>query len=391
MIENLERRHFACGEIIFKKGDEGDSAFLVESGQVEICDPDSGDILASFGQGELIGEIALIDQHPRTATAKALQASVLIEVRRDLVEQLLVDTDPIIRHLLMVVLRRFRNSLMPMPFVNSAKSSEQALVEDSLQQIASKKIALLQDLSVALKANQFALYYQPIHRLRDMQLAGFEALIRWKHPTLGLVPPLDFLSLAEETGLIRDIGLWVLWRACQDWPQLRKLTSTEKPFVSVNVSAVQLRDGQFADAAIGVQSSSQIAPNEIKIELTESTLIQCRANAQRQLQMLTEFGNSIALDDYGTGFSSMENLQNYQFHTLKLDQQFIRKIQESSLSFQLVLSTLDMTRTLQIDSVGEGIETPEVARILGEMGCEYGQGYLFGKPAPLEQLLQSKF
>ena len=120
MIENLERRHFACGEIIFKKGDEGDSAFLVESGQVEICDPDSGDILASFGQGELIGEIALIDQHPRTATAKALQASVLIEVRRDLVEQLLVDTDPIIRHLLMVVLRRFRNSLMPMPFVNSA-------------------------------------------------------------------------------------------------------------------------------------------------------------------------------------------------------------------------------------------------------------------------------
>jgi len=387
MIEELDRRHLAPGEFIFRKGDEGDRAFLIDAGEVEIFDPDSGQILARVGQGELIGEVALIDHHPRTASAKAVQNTVLIEVKRDLVEQLLVRTEPIIRHLLNVVLRRFRNNLVSAPAAAATGLHQAAPPQDFLQQTAARKLTRLQDLSFALKANQLVLYYQLIHRLDDMRLAGFEALIRWKHPTLGLVPPMDFLGLAEESGLIREIGLWVLQKGCQDWPQLRTLTSTDELFLSVNVSAVQLRDGQFADAAIGIQKAAGIAPSELKIELTESTLVQSQTTAQQQLQLLAEFGNSIALDDYGTGFSSLENLQNYRFHTLKLDQHFIREILHSSLSFQLVLSTLDMARTLQIDSVGEGIETEEVARILLEMGCVYGHGYHFGKPKPLEELL----
>jgi EAL domain-containing protein (putative c-di-GMP-specific phosphodiesterase class I) len=150
---------------------------------------------------------------------------------------------------------------------------------------------------------------------------------------------------------------------------------------------MQLTDGLFAADAIRMQRQYAMAPAELKLELTESTLIQSPVLAQEQLAQLTDFGNSIALDDYGTGFSSLENLQTYRFHTLKLDQRFIREMLNSSLSFQIVISSIDMIRSLNMDVVAEGIETEELARVLTELGCEYGQGYLFGRPKPLAALL----
>ena len=274
MLDLLDRRRFTAGDLIFQKGEAGDCAFLIESGQIEISDPDIGCVLARIGEGELIGEIALIDQHPRTATARAIQSTVLIEVRRERVEQLLLNTDPIIRHLLNVVLRRFRN-IRTAGAGNVLLLSEQSIAAaDLLQVTAAQKLTLLQDMNHALAVSQFVLHYQPIYQLKDHSLAGCEALIRWTHPTLGLVPPMSFLGLAEETGLIKKIGLWVLEQACRDWPQLRALTCSEKPFVSVNVSARQLTDGLFATDALRIQQQHHMPAAELKLELTESTLIQ---------------------------------------------------------------------------------------------------------------------
>ena len=389
MLDLLDRKRFTAGDLIFQKGEAGDCAFLIESGQVEISDPDVGCVLARICAGELIGEIALIDQHPRTASARAVQDTVLIEVKRERVEQLLQGTDPIIRHLLNVVLMRFR-SIRTTGSGSALLISESAIAAaDLLQVTAAQKLTLLQDMSYALDVSQFVLHYQPIYQLQDHSLAGFEALIRWNHPTLGLVPPMSFLGLAEETGLIKKMGLWVLDQACRDWPQLRTLTRSENPFISVNVSAKQLADGLFATDAIGIQREHRMLAAELKLELTESTLIESPELVQRQLAQLTELGNSIALDDYGTGFSTLENLQNYRFHTIKLDQRFIREMLNSSLSFQIVLSSIDMIRSLQMDAVAEGIESAELARVLTDLGCQYGQGYLFGRPKPLAALLQS--
>jgi EAL domain-containing protein (putative c-di-GMP-specific phosphodiesterase class I) len=389
MLELLDRKRFTAGDLIFQKGEPGDCAFLIESGQVEISDPDIGCVLARIVEGELIGEIALIDQHPRTASARAVQDTVLIEVKRERVEQLLQGTDPIIRHLLNVVLRRFR-SIRTAGSGSALLLSESAIAAaDLLQVTAAQKLTLLQDMSHALDVSQFVLHYQPIYQLKDHSLSGFEALIRWNHPTLGLIPPMSFLGLAEETGLIKKMGLWVLDQACRDWPQLRTLTHSEKPFVSVNVSAKQLADGLFATDAIRIQREHQMPAAELKLELTESTLIESPAQVQEQLAQLTALGNSIALDDYGTGFSTLENLQNYRFHTIKLDQRFIREMLNSSLSFQIVLSSIDMIRSLQMDAVAEGIESADLDRVLTDLGCQYGQGYLFGRPKPLAALLQS--
>jgi EAL domain-containing protein (putative c-di-GMP-specific phosphodiesterase class I) len=389
MLELLDRRRFSDGELIFQKGETGDCAYLIESGQVEISDPDLGCVLARIGEGELIGEIALIDQHPRTATARAVQQTVLIEVKRERVEQLLLDTDPIIRHLLNVVLKRFRT--VSTSAVGGTLVLSQPPVEDAdlLQVTAAQKLTLLQDMNHALEVSQFVLHYQPIYHLSDQSLAGFEALIRWNHPTLGLVPPLAFLGLAEETGLIKRMGLWVLEQACRDWPQLRGLIHREKPFVSVNVSARQLADGLFAMDATRIQRQYHMPAAELKLELTESTLIKSPEQAHEQLSQLTDLGNSIALDDYGTGFSTLENLQNYRFHTIKLDQRFIREMLNSSLSFQIVMSSVDLISRLQMDVVAEGIESAELARILTGLGCQFGQGYLFGRPQPLAVLIQT--
>jgi EAL domain-containing protein (putative c-di-GMP-specific phosphodiesterase class I) len=388
MLDLLDRKRFTAGGLIFQKGEAGDCAFLIESGQVEISDPDIGCVLARIGEGELIGEIALIDQHPRTATARAVQSTVLIEVRRERVEQLLLNTDPVIRHLLNVVLRRFR-SIRTAGAGSDLLLSEQAIsAADLLQATAAQKLTLLQDMNHALAASQFVLHYQPIYHLKDHILAGFEALIRWNHPTLGLVPPMSFLGLAEETGLIKKIGLWVLDQACRDWPQLRTLTRSEQPFVSVNVSARQLVDGLFATDALRIQRHHDMPTAELKLELTESMLIQSPVQAQAQLAQLTDSGNSIALDDYGTGFSTLENLQNYRFHTIKLDQRFIREMLNSNLSFQIVMSSVNLIHSLRMDVVAEGVESEDLARVLTELGCEYGQGYLFGRPMPLAALLQ---
>jgi EAL domain-containing protein (putative c-di-GMP-specific phosphodiesterase class I) len=388
MLEALDRRRFSPGDLIFQKGEPGDCAFLIEAGQVEISDPDLGCVLARIGEGELIGEIALIDQNPRTATARAIQGTVLIEVRRERVEQLLQDTDPIIRHLLNVVLRRFRN-IRATGAGSALLISEPSIAAiDLLQVTAAQKLTLLQDMNHALATSQFVLHYQPIYQLSDHCLAGFEALIRWNHPTLGLVPPMSFLGLAEETGLIKQIGLWVLEQACRDWPQLRTLARSAQPFVSVNVSARQLTDGLFATDAMRIQRQHHMPARELKLELTESTLIESPATAQAQLAQLTDMGNSIALDDYGTGFSTLENLQNYRFDTIKLDQRFIREMLNSNLSFQIVMSSVGLIRSLHMDVVAEGIESADLAHALTELGCHYGQGYWFGRPKPLAALLQ---
>jgi EAL domain-containing protein (putative c-di-GMP-specific phosphodiesterase class I) len=136
-----------------------------------------------------------------------------------------------------------------------------------------------------------------------------------------------------------------------------------------------------------IQRAHQMPAAELKLELTESSLIKSPAQAQEQLGQLIDLGNSIALDDYGTGFSTLENLQNYRFHTIKLDQRFIREMLNSSLSFQIVMSSIDLIRSLQMDAVAEGIESADLARVLTELGCQYGQGYLFGRPKPLAALL----
>lgn len=390
MFDEFNREVFTCGQQIFKAGDVGDCAYLIEEGTVEILVVDQGQErrVGLMGKGEMFGEVALIDHQPRTATVRATEKTVLVPIRRKLVEKLLEKSDPILRHLLLVILERFRNKQRSSAesAISAEVSQEHSKRRSALKGVATQTLSLAHGMTRALTNNEFKLYYQPICNLPDGCLAGFEALIRWHHPTDGLIQPADFLWLAEQTGLIREIGLWTLERACRDWPTLRQYTDYETPFVSVNLSANQLTSETLVDDVKAIIARHNMAATELKLELTETVMVERPEIALQILNSLVELGYSLALDDYGTGHSGLDHLQRYPIGTVKIDRAFIAPMLESAQSLKIVGSTIALAHSLGMNVVAEGIETKDVGEKLLEMKCNFGQGWYFGKPAALRDL-----
>jgi EAL domain-containing protein (putative c-di-GMP-specific phosphodiesterase class I)/CRP-like cAMP-binding protein len=388
MLEQLNREVYAVGEVIFRAGDEGNCAYIVEDGSVEICmDTPSGEqVVKRIGKGELFGEIALIDHKQRTATVRASEKAVLIPIHRKLVGELLEKTDPIVRHLLLLVLERFRGNGAASQRATAATVADkehEVVQRNKLRGEATQKLAMAHDITRALAENEFTLYYQPICNLGDGKIAGFEALIRWNHPTKGLIPPLDFLWLAEHTGQIREIGLWTLERACRDWPLLRKQTIHPTPFVSVNMSASQLTGEGFVDDVSNILKRYNMPSRELKLELTETVIINNPEQALGLLERLTALKIRLALDDYGTGYSGLDSLQRYPIATMKIDRAFISNMLSSAHSHEIVNSSISLAHSLGMDVIAEGIETPEAHEALQALKCNFGQGWHFGRPAAL--------
>lgn len=390
MFDELDRVIYTGGQQIFEDGDVGDCAYLIEEGVVEIFVMDKGKEchIGQMGRGEMFGEVSLIDHRKRTATVRAKEKTVLVPITRELVESLLERSDPILRHFLLIILDRFRSSRGRSPeTVGSEASPVDSLHRSALKGQVTQKIALVHGMTRALSHDEFQLYYQPICELAGGRIAGFEALIRWNHPVDGLIPPMDFLWIAEETGQIREIGLWTLERACRDWPILKRLTEYDEPFVSVNLSATQLVNETLADDVRSILSRHHMNPAEMKLELTETVMVSHPEIAQKIFRRLIELGSSLALDDYGTGHSGLGHLQQYPIGTLKIDRIFIAPVLESSQNEQIVRSSIALAHSLDMDVVAEGIENTEVKTKLLEMECNFGQGWYFGRPSTLEDLV----
>ncbi|MFA5824403.1 MAG: EAL domain-containing protein [Gallionellaceae bacterium] len=391
MLNNLNREIYGIGEIIFNEGDAGDCAYLIEDGIVEILVTIDGreQRVNQIGRSELFGEVALIDHQPRTATARAQEKVVLITIQRQLVNELLEKTDPIVRHLLLVILDRYRNkrgTSLPQSAAQQLDQAEVTTKRNALRSEATQKLTMANDIGRALVKDEFEMYYQPICALSSGQVAGYEALIRWRHPKDGLISPLDFLWLAEQTGQIREIGLWTLERACRDWPVLRKSTNIALPFVSVNMSPSQLTGDSFVDDVKSIITRHRMPPTELKLELTETVIINKPDVALNLLKQLTELGSTLALDDFGTGHSSLETLNRYPIGTMKVDRSFTSTMLTSAQSWEIVNSSIQLAHSLGMDVVAEGIETEEVRMKLLELKCNFGQGWLFGRPSELKNI-----
>ncbi len=383
MLEQLNREVYAVGEVIFREGEAGDCAYIVEDGCVEVCVTTAGgeQVVKQIGKGELFGEIALIDHKPRTATVRARDKSVLIPIRRQLVNELLDKTDPIVRHLLLLVMERFRGNGHCV--AGQPASDTESAGRNKLRGEATQKLALAHDITRALSNDEFAMYYQPICDLSTGHVAGFEALIRWNHPTKGQISPLDFLWLAERTGQIREIGLWTLERACRDWPVLRQQTNHPTPFVSVNMSANQLTGDGFVEEVSSIIKRCAMPSSELKLELTETVIINNPDQALRLLEHLTSLNIRLALDDYGTGYSGLDSLQRYPIATMKIDRAFISNMLTSEQSREIVNSSISLAHSLGMDVIAEGIEEVETNEALLNLKCNFGQGWHFGRPAAL--------
>jgi EAL domain-containing protein (putative c-di-GMP-specific phosphodiesterase class I) len=246
---------------------------------------------------------------------------------------------------------------------------------------AMKRLMLENDLRKAIPLKQMVLHYQPLVDFKTNEIIGMEALIRWNHPELGLVPPVEFIGIAEETGLINPIGNWVLNEACKQNKAWQ--TAGYKPIrISVNVSARQFHRNDLIEQVKQALSNSDLAPEYLEIEITESVLMHDKEEVARTLEELREMGVHIALDDFGTGYSSLSYLKNLPIGKLKIDQDFIKSLLDRPDDTALVSSIISMAQNLRLRAVAEGVETESQFDMLHSLNCSEMQGYLFSKPLP---------
>jgi len=254
----------------------------------------------------------------------------------------------------------------------------------SLRQHNQDLLSLEADLRRALEREEIKIMFQPIVRLETRAIAGFEALARWDHPKRGKVPPVDFIALAERTGLIIPLGLFILERTARQLAQWQDDIRRDEPlFASVNVSSRQLLRHDLINDVKSVLSRVELEPGTLKIEVTESLVMENPEYSAKVLARIKELGASLALDDFGTGYSSLAYLQRFPFDTLKIDQQFVRG--DSKERGVLLRSIVGLGHDLGLQLVAEGIETEEQLDELIHLGCEFGQGFLFGAAMPAEE------
>jgi EAL domain-containing protein (putative c-di-GMP-specific phosphodiesterase class I) len=256
-----------------------------------------------------------------------------------------------------------------------------AIFQASMYEAVLERLALKADLRQALDNEEFFLEYQPTIDLATGRISGVEALVRWRHPRRGTIAPAAFISLAEETGAIIPLGQWVLRQACRQIRAWQRQYPDDPPLtVSVNLSARQLQEDDLVADVEAALRETGLTPSTLMLEITESVLVQNPDTTSRRLQQLKALGVRLAIDDFGTGYSSLGYLQRFPVDVLKIDKSFVDDVGPDSPRAALVETIVQMGRTLQLQTVAEGIEEDHQRRTLHDLGCQLGQGFYFSQP-----------
>jgi diguanylate cyclase (GGDEF)-like protein/PAS domain S-box-containing protein len=264
--------------------------------------------------------------------------------------------------------------------------------DDAMRKESERKINLVIDIERGLFNNEFRMFYQPIVKISTGKIVGFEALIRWFHPEKGMIPPLEFIQIAEETNLIIPMGRWILHEVCfqcQEWNE----KGYGPVYASVNVSANQFLKSNFIDDLKETLAASKLDPGLLRVEITESMAMKNVEYASNILHQIEDIGASIAIDDFGTGYSSLAYLKKFPFSYLKIDRAFVSEVYSRNDDMEIVKAIVRMSQALHLKTIAEGVEEKRELDFLAETGCDYYQGYYFSKPLPVnefEELLLTK-
>lgn len=391
------KKTFRSGSIIFREGEPGTAAYIIEKGMVEIAALQRGErrVMALLTEGEIFGEMALIDDGLRSATAIAVQDTEVLVINREYVRDRLDGTDPLLKLFLHVILKRLRELDTDDRRSQSEHNPDSERRRDRQQAWDSRDYVLTQlrfqqDLLNAFERREFRPYYQAIVSLQTGEIAGLEVLIRWNHPVRGLVSPDEFIGVMEETGLIVPIGLWIFEEACQallrfqeSLPQLRKGPPL---YMSINTSSRQFLDQNFIGRIGSVVYDSGVDPRHVVVEITERVLMQDPDRAAIALDKLKELGLRVAVDDFGTGYSSLNYLHRFPIDVLKVDRSFVSSMLLNRKSQGIVRALTELAQINHMEVIAEGIDHRDQINLLQDYGCRYGQGFLFTRPMSEAQM-----
>lgn len=287
-----------------------------------------------------------------------------------------------------------RDADLAMYRAKSLGKSRSAIFNKTMHKIAVKRLNLENDLHKALEKEQFELYYQPIISVENQKVVGFEALLRWHNAEKGFMSPATFIPLAEETGLIVDIGEWVFRQACIQCRLWQNLFPHGSFFMNVNLSPRQLKQNNFVEMVSNILNETQCNHNLIKLEITESAILETDHKADIILNQLKELGVKLCIDDFGTGYSSLSRLYKFPIDVLKIDGCFIRAIGKRERKEKILESIINLAHNLDMEIVAEGVEMEAQFLKIKQHQCEYVQGYLFSRPLSsidIEKFIQAKY
>jgi diguanylate cyclase (GGDEF)-like protein len=254
--------------------------------------------------------------------------------------------------------------------------------DKSMHAVAMNLLQLETDLRRALDRQEFFVQYQPIVALDNFNLRGFEALVRWQHPERGLISPMDFIPVAEDTGQIIAIGAWALKEACRQMRRWQRRYASDLPlFISVNLSSKQFEQPDLISQITEILDETKLDPRSLKLEITESVVMENIDTATEMLKQLRALGVQLSIDDFGTGYSSLSYLHRFPIDTLKIDRSFVIRMVDNNENIEIVRTIIMLAQNLGMDVVAEGVETKEQLALLRKLGCENGQGYFFSRPA----------
>ncbi|MEG4303469.1 EAL domain-containing protein [Microcoleus sp. D3_18a_C4] len=274
-----------------------------------------------------------------------------------------------------------RDADIAMYYAKAQGRGRYEVFDPAMQTVAMTRLQLENDLRRAIALQEFCVHYQPIVSLSTGQLSGFEALVRWHHPSGTIYPPAEFIPVAEETGLINELGWFVLQEACHQisiWQQ--QFPHTPPLAINVNLSPVQLKQANLLNRIEEILQETGFPSYSLKLEITESCILETVSREEKMLKQLKALGLMLCIDDFGTGYSSLSRLHEFPIDTLKIDRSFVSRIGADNSGVEIIQTIVTLARSRGMDIVAEGIETPAQLQKLRELGCELGQGYLFSKP-----------
>jgi EAL domain-containing protein (putative c-di-GMP-specific phosphodiesterase class I) len=393
-MPSAAKKHFSQGEVLIREGERGECAYIIESGNVEILVLRDGQMIqiGTRGPGSMIGEMAMIDDKPRTATVRALDDLVVLEITREDFAHRVESADPVIKMVMRIVTGRYRDMLArtsSFQFMASTPAVEAAEKSDVSHDSAFTAIRLNTELKRALDCGELLLFYQPIIDVQKMKIAGFEGLMRWAHPEKGMISPGVFIPVAEDSGLINQLSHLALELACDAVVKLQAevsadLIGTSPIFVGVNFSVKDFKAANLFNMVQAAFEKGKIDPRQIHLEITETLLMEAPEAARAELEKCRGIGLNVSIDDFGSGYSSLNYLHYFPIDTLKIDQSFIRSLSTSASSLVLVKSIIGLAQNLGMNVIAEGVETAQDAEKLRSLGCDYIQGYFFSKPLPFD-------